>query len=264
MFDPDYKGEHIFNEVNGRISRGDLIFNNKLPKEEIEHAIAHYDGAIRFVDDQIGKLIKHLDNINLRENTLLVLTADHGECFGEHGLYFNHGEYLYEEAVKVPLIFCYNKSPKKRIDSQVQSTDIMPTILNILGIELIENIEGNSLMPLINENKKTRDYTFAESGMSFFKEDKRRYIGGIKGKWRMIRTDEWKLIYIPHPQKDIFELYNLKNDPKETKNLTEKKPETASQLKEELFKWMKDMEGGEKINLTEKSKEVLRKLGYME
>ena len=263
MFDTHYKGSHAFNEIGGKIIRGDLIFNNKLPKEEIDHAIAHYDGAIRFVDGEIGKIINHLDKLKLKDNTLIVLTADHGECFGEHGLYFNHGEYLYEESIKVPLILRYSKSQKKKIDTQIQSTDIMPTILEILGIELIENIEGNSLMPLIRENKKTREYTFAESGMSFFKEDKRRYIGGIRGKWRMIRTDEWKLIYIPHPQNHIFELYNLKEDQKETKNLIEKKTEIANKLKEELFKWMKDTDSTEEINLTEKSKETLRKLGYM-
>src|SRR3989338_1527870 len=54
MFDPDYKGEHTFNEFNGKIKRGDLIFNNNLPKREIEHAIAHYDGTIRYIDSQIG------------------------------------------------------------------------------------------------------------------------------------------------------------------------------------------------------------------
>ena len=263
MFDPNYNGNHAFNQVNGKISRGDLIFNNTLTNAEIEHAIAHYDGAIRFVDEQIGSLISHLDGLKLRENTLIVLTTDHGECFGEHGLYFNHGEYLYEESMKVPLIFSYSNSLKKKIGTQVQSTDIMPTVLDILGIELIENIEGNSLMPLIKENKKTREYTFAESGMSFFKEDKRRYIGGIKGKWRMIRTDEWKLIYIPHQQEDIFELYNLKEDQKEAKNLFEKKPEISNKLREELFKWMKDSDSEEDIDLTEKSKETLRKLGYM-
>ncbi|MBI2654872.1 sulfatase [Candidatus Woesearchaeota archaeon] len=264
MFDTDYRGNHTFNEVNGKINRGDLIFNNSLPKEEIKHAIAHYDGAIRFVDGQIGRLISHLDSLGLRENTLIVLTADHGECFGEHGLCFNHGEYLYEEAARVPLIFLYHKSPKKKIDTQVQSTDIMPTILDILDIELIENIEGASLMTLVKDNDKVREYTFAESGMSFFKEDKRRYMGGIKGKWRMIRTDEWKLIYIPHPQKDIFELYNLKDDPMETINLFEKNAEIANKLREELFKWMKDSDSSEDMDLTEKSKKLLKKLGYID
>ena len=80
----------------------------------------------------------------------------------------------------------------------------------------------------------------------------------------MARTNEWKLIYIPHPEKDIYELYNLKNDPKETINLIEKETKIADRLKEELFKWMKDKESEEEQNLTEKSKRLLRKLGYME
>ena len=263
MFDPNYKGKHTFNEVDGEISRGDLIFNNNLPKEEIEHAIAHYDGAMRYVDFQIGKLLEHLNKSNLMENTLIVLCGDHGECFGEHNIYFQHGEYLYDEALKVPLIIKHPKFQKKTIKNQVQLTDIMPTVLEILDIPLIENIDGLSLMPLINDGEEVRKFTFAESGINFFRQNKRCYFKGIKGKWRMIRTDEWKLICIPHPKKDIFELYNLKDDPKETKNLIEKKPEIANKLKEELFKWMKDSDSKEDLDLTEKSKETLRKLGYM-
>ena len=264
MFDPDYEGGHTFNEVNGKISRGDLIFNNSLPKEEIEHAIAHYDGSIRFVDSQIGRLLEFLDDLNLTEKTLIVLSSDHGECFGEHGTYFNHGENLYDESLKVPLIIKHPKLLDKKIDMQVQSTDIMPTVLDVLGIPLIENVEGASLMPLVNGEGKNREYAFAESGISFFKQNKRAYFKRIKGKWRMARTNEWKLIYIPHPEKDIYELYNLKNDPKETINLIEKETKIADRLKEELFKWMKDKESEEEQNLTEKSKRLLRKLGYME
>ncbi|MBS3101880.1 sulfatase-like hydrolase/transferase, partial [Candidatus Woesearchaeota archaeon] len=251
-------------EVNGKISRGDLIFNNSLPKEEIEHAIAHYDGSIRFVDSQIGRLLEFLDDLNLTEKTLIVLSSDHGECFGEHGTYFNHGENLYDESLKVPLIIKHPKLLDKKIDMQVQSTDIMPTVLDVLGIPLIENVEGASLMPLVNGEGKNREYAFAESGISFFKQNKRAYFKRIKGKWRMARTNEWKLIYIPHPEKDIYELYNLKNDPKETINLIEKETKIADRLKEELFKWMKDKESEEEQNLTEKSKRLLRKLGYME
>lgn len=118
-------------------------------------------------------------------------------------------------------------------------------------------------MPVVNYGKKVREYAFAESGMSFFKQNKRIYIKGEKGKWRMIRTDEWKLIYIPHPKEDIYELYNLKDDPKETKNLVNKEPEIADKLKGELFKWMGTPEE-EKIELTEKSKRLLKKLGYMD
>lgn len=264
MFDPNYKGKHTFNEVDGKISRGDLIFNNNLPKEENKHAVAHYDGAIRFVDSEIGKLLEHIDKVNLADDTLIVLCGDHGECFGEHKLYFNHGEYLYEEGLRVPLIIRDPKLSGIKVESQVQLTDVMPTILEILNIPLIENIDGLSLMPLIKEGKKIRKYTFAESVGSYFDQNKRSYIKGIKGKWRMVRTNEWKLIYIPHPEKDIYELYNLKNDPGETKNLIGKEKEISKSLREELFKWMKESKEEEDIDLTEKSKRLLRKLGYMD
>lgn len=264
MFDTSYKGKHTFNEVDGAISRGDLIFNNPLPKEENEHATAHYDGSIRFVDTQIGRLLKYLEDSNLMNDTLIILSADHGEGLGEHNLYFQHGEYLYEETVKVPLILKHPKLPQKKIETQIQSTDIMPTVLEIIDIPLIENIEGISLMPLINKGEKVRDYTFAESGMNFFRQNKRTYFKGIKGKWRMVRTDGWKLIYIPHPEKDIYELYNLKEDPKETINLIEKEQKIGNKLNEELFKWMDKPNEEEELNLTEKSKKLMIKLGYME
>jgi arylsulfatase A-like enzyme len=263
MFDPDYNGNHIFNETSDEISRGDLIFNNTLSKKEIEHAIAHYDGSIRHVDFQLGRLLAHLDSLNLTDNTLIILTADHGEGFGEHNLYFQHGEYLYDEGIRVPLILKHPKLPKKKIEKQVQSTDIMPTVLEILKIPLIDKIGGLSLMPMIEEDKVLRAYTFAESGKNFFKQNKRSYFEGIKGKWRMIRTDEWKLIYIPHPEKDIYELYNLKEDPGEKSNLIDKEEKTADKLKKELFEWMKESKEDEGTDLTEKSKILLRKMGYM-
>lgn len=267
MFDQDYKGEHTFNGVNGRIKRGDLIFNNNLPKREIEHAIAHYDGALRYVDFHIGRLLKYLNNLNLTKNTLIILTGDHGESFGEHNVYFNHGNYLYDEELKVPLILSCPKLPKGRCKNQVQSTDIMPTILELLGIPLIDKIDGVSLIPAIKEDIEVRKYTFAESGRSYFKQNKRCYIEGINGKWRMIRTNEWKLICIPHPENDIYELYNLIDDQKETKNLIDKEPEIARILKEELFKWIKKPDTEEKnevADLTERSRKLLIKAGYLE
>jgi len=264
MFDPDYKGEHNFNQINGKIKRSDLVFSNKLSKEENEHAIAHYDGAIRYIDYEIGRLLGHLENLKLKDNTLIILTADHGECFGEHGIYFNHGEYLYDEGLVVPLIFRHTELPKKRIETQVQLTDIFPTVLEFLNIPLIDKIDGVSLLPLIKEGKQVRKYTFGESAKSFFREHIRIYFDGLKGKWRMIRADEWKLIYIPHPEEDIYELYNLKEDHGERKNLIKKENERAKIMKEELFKWVTDLGVEEERDLTEKSKNLLRKLGYME
>ena len=272
MFDPDYKGEHNFNKINGKIKRSELIFNNSLSKEENEHAIAHYDGAIRYADYQIGRLLGHLENSKLKDDTLIILTADHAECFGEHGIYFNHGEYLYDEGIRVPLIFRHPKLPKKKIETQVQLTDILPTILEFLNIPLMGRIDGVSLLPLIREDRQVRKYTFGESSKSYFGGYKRVYFDGLKGKWRMIRTDEWKLIYIPHPEQDIYELYNLKNDPFEKNNLIDKETKIAESLKQNLFLWMDQkkyyMEEAKSEPYSKKDenkvKERLRALGYID
>ena len=281
IFDPHYKGKHTFNKVaesnrkkidsffnkivdSNKIKRGDLIFNNKLPKEEIDHAIAHYDGSIRYVDFHIGRLLEYLDNSNLTNNTLIIVCGDHGECFGEHNIYFHHGEGLYDEELRVPLIMKCPNLPNIRIENQVQLTDVMPTILEILGIPFIEKIEGVSLISQIKENKVGRKYTFSETGRSFFKQNKRVYFKGIRGKWRMVRSNDWKLIYIPHPGNDIYELYNLKTDPHEKINLIEKEKKVAEIMKKELFEWMKDVGSEEEPDLTEKSKRLLQKLGYIE
>ena len=263
LFDTNYKGEYSFNKITDRVKRGDLVFNNKLTKEDIEHAIARYDSSIRYVDFHIGRLLKYLGDSNLIDNTLVVVCGDHGDCFGEHNIYFHHGEDLYDEGLKVPLIIRHSNLPKKRIESQVQLTDVMPTILEILNIPLIEKVDGISLMPLIKESKDVRKYTFAQTGKSLFKQSK-LYMKSVKEQFRMIRTNEWKLIQVPDPVDYVYELYNLKNDPNEKVNLIAKETVISDKLKKELFKWMKPSDDKEDINLTGKSKRLLRKLGYID
>lgn len=264
LFDKNYNGKHDFNEVGGKIKRSEIIFNNTLPKREIEHAIAHYDGAISHVDYQIGRLLKTLEELKILDETLIIITADHGESFGEHKIFFDHGNYLYDEELKVPLIISHPSLPAKKIDKMVQSIDIFPTILDKLQIPNIDKTDGVSLMPLINNDEDVRKYSFSESGKSYFKENKRRYIDGVKGKWRSIRTNEWKLIYIPHPEKDIFELYNIKKDPSETENLIDSQTEIFDELRKKLLEWMKDEDEEADINIKTKSKKFLKKLGYIE
>ena len=213
---------------NGAISRGDLSFGvKKLPKEEIEHAIAHYDGGIRYVDESLKSVFDALKKNNLFDDTLIIIVSDHGEHFDEHGYYFQHGASLYEPSIKATFIMRYTKKLpiKRRIESRVQLLDITPTILEILDIPLIEEKEGVSLLPLIkNKVAKARDFVFVEGIEEYFSQHKRIFMKGIKGKWRAIIVGDWKLIYIPHPEKNIFELYNLKQDPKEKNNLTKKQP----------------------------------------
>ena len=272
MFDPNYKGSHDFNTLkHGKFSRGELIFGHvKLPEEELQHAIAHYDGGIKYIDAQIGRLVDCLNEERIYEDTLIIITSDHGENFGEHNFYFQHGSSLYEPSLKTPLIFRYPKSiPKGKIISQrVQNIDIMPTVLEMLGIPILDKIDGVSLLPLIKEKtKKSMSFIFAESIEEHFKGNERVFFPGIRGKWRAMIEGDWKIIYIPHPKNDIFELYNLKDDPEEKNNLIGKEKEIASHMKNKILEFLKlqDNEGDANTpDLAEKSKKLLRKLGYLD
>lgn len=272
MYDPDYKGNHDFNTLaNGKLSRGDVIFGNvHLPEEEIKHAIAHYDGSIKYIDAQIGKILQCLKDNGIEENTLVILTADHGENFGEHNFYFQHGASLYETSIKVPLILKNSKiiPQNKRIRSRVQLTDLMPTILDILNIPVIDRIDGKSLLPLIEgKTDRSSDFIFAESIEEHFKGNKRVFFPGVKGKWRAMIVGDWKIIYIPHPENDIFELYNLEKDPKEEHNLIEKEKETAEMMKKKILDYLKQQSNEGDVDLddlSDKSKKLLKKLGYIE
>jgi choline-sulfatase len=268
MFDPNYSGPHNFRSQE---NRGNIIFaKRKLSREEIEHAIAHYDGGISYVDEQVGKLTGFLKKKSIYDETLIIITSDHGEPLGEHDYYFQHGASLYEQSVKSPLIFSNPGSmyTSRKIQARVQITDIMPTVLDFLDIPLVDKIEGMNLLPLIEgKSDKGKDFIFAESIDEHFKQHARAYFKGVRGKWRMMIVDDWKIIYIPHPEKDIFELYNLKNDPDEKINLIDKEKDKAEEMKKRILDFLKDqsMEGDVKIeDLSLKSRKLLVKAGYLE
>jgi choline-sulfatase len=272
IFDKEYKGEHDFATLcKGQITRGELIFGlKKLPQPEVDHAIAHYDGGIRYIDEHIKKLVEFLKEKNLYEDTLIILTADHGENFGEHDFFFQHGASLYETSLKVPLIF---KFPKKipadvKVHKRVQVLDIMPTVLDILGIPLVDKIEGNSLLPIMQgKPSHMRDFVFMESIEEHFPGNKRVYMKGVRGKWRAMIVGDWKIIYVPHPENNIYELYNLKDDPAEHNNLMDKEPKKAEEMKNKILDYLKSQsnEGdAHEEDLTQKSRKLLIQAGYLE
>src|SRR3989338_5172902 len=168
IFDPDYKGAHHFIDLdNGKIKRGDNSFNNNLPEEERKHAIAHYDGAMLYVDLHLNRFIEFLKKENLWENSIIIIVGDHGEHLGEHNIYYIHITSVYQPSLRVPLLIKIPKTNAGKINALTESIDIMPTILEALNIPAESNIEGRSLMPLINtQSEKIRDYAFAETGVS--------------------------------------------------------------------------------------------------
>ena len=126
------------------------------------------------------------------------------------------------------------------------------------------------MTPLIkNQSEKVRDYAFAETGVSLLEQNKRWHFRGIEGKWKMVTDGKYKLILIPHPENDIYELYNLEEDPNENSNIIQEEEEIAQSLKQKLSSWLqKNHVEKEAQPFTqkeeEKVKERLRRLGYLD
>jgi arylsulfatase A-like enzyme len=148
--------------------------------QALSNLIALYDSEINFVDSYVGELIQKFSSDN---NTLVIITSDHGEGFLEHGL-LDHGKSLYSEEINIPLII---KLPKqmssKSIEQQVSLLDVMPTVLSLLNLPIPEQALGKPLIALDGEEKNIPNrYLFSELGR-----------GGLDMK--AIFTDEWKYVY---------------------------------------------------------------------
>lgn len=128
-FDPDYRGV-----LTGRDLARNPLVHSGMPRRDLEHLVALYDGEIRFTDRHVGRLLDGLARIGLRERTLVVLTADHGEEFLDHAG-VGHRRTLFEEMLRVPLIVRMPGTPAgRRIPGQVSHLDLMPTLLELLEV----------------------------------------------------------------------------------------------------------------------------------
>ena len=246
-------------------------FSRLYNKEEVELLISAYDAEIHQADNAIGVLLDYLREEGIYQNSLIIVTSDHGESLGEHEYYFDHGEYYYDTDARVPLLVKRPGQDKQEIvPFQVRNIDIFPTILSVLKLPYI--CEGADLFPEGAEEKAAIKnlVAFGENDYSLFSNNPKRYLGGIAGKWRMARTNRWKLLFIPHPRSPVYEFYDLKNDPSEGNNLIDDPAyqRQISDLKKKLFSWLKpedlkktDAPGRENINAA--TRERLQSLGYL-
>jgi arylsulfatase A-like enzyme len=259
-----------------RRSRGSIFFNKGLySRYEISQIVDLYDGAILYADDNLGRVLQKLDELGLSDSTVVAVTGDHGEAFGEHGLSFTHDFTLYDEVLRVPLVIRGpGVVPGADIAQQVRLMDITPTLLDLAGVEPLAGIEARSLGPLLRGGSLPYLTAFAESAPARpqFPEQDKIFLPGIRGKWRMVRTDRWKLIWIPREDGDLYELYDLVDDPKETKNLFPDLSGEAAKLQPLLEAWLKrdplrDSETSGEEGLEEldpSALEQLKTLGYIQ
>ena len=195
----------------------------RLRPADREAIVALYDGEIRYVDHYIGQVLNRLDALGLRDNTLLTLSADHGEEFWEHGGY-QHGHSLYNELLHVPLII---RGPRgfespRQVDTVVRHVDIAPTLIEIAGGTFHAEARGANLLPLLSAGSQTPHIAFSE-GLFLTAEKK------------TIRDGDRKLIYDPFS--GASELYDLRADPRELNNLAARDLATTHSLKQQLQAW---------------------------
>jgi arylsulfatase A-like enzyme len=203
--------------------------------------------------------------VGLFENTLLIITSDHGENFGDHGL-ASHQFCLYDSLMHVPLIISYPKliPSERRISSLVSHIDILPTILDLLNIKAYPHgIQGKSLSPF--ENRKIHNFVCAECGESVLS---RLEASSLRSKLKVydkgskcLRTESYKYI-ISADQKE--ELYDLHNDPLETINIAMEYPDKAKYFKEQLENAIDiSFFGPKEIPLTKERDDILKRLQSM-
>lgn len=233
----------------------------KLTDEDLEGFLANYDGEIAFVDRNIQRILDAVPE-ERREKLLVVVTSDHGEGFGEHHYYFDHGEYLWESSVHVPLILHSPiLFPEPFVpESPVRLMDIAPTLLESAGIRVPRSFEGKSLMSAAGNRVEPRT-VICEASKPWNTEIEGEYQNKYKSK--MVRTDRWK--YVVSPYLDRKELYDLIEDPEENRNLIHKEKETAARLEKVLVDWMRERDPGfEPGDLTanREVQENLKALGY--
>jgi len=164
-----------------------------------------YDDEVHYVDVMIERLVSAVRGRSDAEHTLIVFTSDHGESLGEHGYYYEHGDFVYQATLRVPLIFKMpGRIPAGRIiDSPVSLLDVLPTVLSLLGVDPPESaaIEGRDISGLLTETDGARApeqrMLFAESGASMSPQNPIRLLGGRRSgeeAFRYLRRDPWVLV----------------------------------------------------------------------
>jgi arylsulfatase A-like enzyme len=263
------KGE-TFLLLRGMATREELVRSGLDPEAYIRYSKDWYDGAIRGMDTEIGRLVERLRDLGLGERSLIAFYADHGEEFHDHGRMW-HGQSVYGEMIRVPLILWGPGRVAKgvNVDEPVELIDVMPTLLDLSGLAPPPGVQGQSLRPLLTKGagggwkrrppiaeKQPQDTTdFPNIAESYAIMD---------GNWKLIHN-----VARP-PEKPEYELFDFYQDPLDQKNVAAEHPDVVARLAKMLDGWHQ-MAAAAKLKpdseltkgMTREQLEQLRSLGYV-
>ncbi len=261
--DPGKVGDTFEMEKLPLLQKGELVFD----EVDLEYLESLYDGGILESDRHVGAFLDHLDEIGLREKTVVVVTSDHGEEMGEHYPAFaaDHGHSLRDDQLRVPLILhnpC-EKYPSRRITHQVRLMDVMPTVAELLGVPLERPATGSSLVPMMRGTEEVGRASFGGATKAGPARSYVRYLG-----FKYIETigrQSREAPMIPPPPR--IQLYDMEADPGETTNLAGQKPDIVGQMQKVLLELGQGDQGGRDFIIPEVEDETLRRrlksLGYL-
>jgi len=251
---PDYRGpitgshSQLDEMVAGRLELGDA---------DLAQLRALYDAEISYLDSQIGALLLALEVEGLLDESLVVFVADHGEEFLDHDSVL-HGYTLYEEQLRIPLMIRHPELPARRVSRLSRQVDVLPTLLELLGIAIPEPLQGESLATLM----KAEQSPDVGDEAPVFAEASLRAVRTValdsysRGGWKLIETR------VPEARKQLF---NLHDDPQERHDRFASEPEVAERMSAELQRFRDALPVGrsETVPLSEAEIRELQSLGYL-
>ncbi len=244
------------------------------PERFIQRAVDRYDGKILHNDWSLEQLLRKLKELGILENTLIIVVSDHGEEFWEHG-WTGHGQSLYQElAHGVLLMWNRNLIPTpRRIGAPVQLIDVMPTVLDLLGIKIPDSAEGQSLAPFgkgqpFQRRSPVMTSRFAHPYGQHNELDPENHIDSVAlldASWKLIYRENAKLVGL-----NKVELYNRRSDRGDTKNVSAQNQKEVERMMAEMGKWMAAQKQirsvlghGTKATMDQQTLDQLRSLGYL-
>ena len=226
----------VYDEFYGKISEDYYAKNpqgNDLAEWKFQRYMRDYAKVVKSVDDNVGRVLDYLEANGLKENTLVVYTSDQGFYMGEHGWFDKR--FMYEESFRTPLVMSLPEGFDRKgdIEEMVQNIDYAPTFLELAGVEVPEDIHGESIVPLLKGEKPA---TWRKSLYYHYYEFPAVHM--VKRHYG-VRTERYKLIHF-YNDIDVWELYDLQEDPKELNNLYGK--EGYDQITKELMQELKKLQ----------------------
>ncbi|MCK4747772.1 MAG: sulfatase-like hydrolase/transferase, partial [Bacteroidales bacterium] len=218
-------------------------------EQEYRELRAKYWGLVTQVDISVGAILDKLDEMGLAENTIVVYTSDHGEMMGAHQMMAKG--VMYEESVRIPFLL---KDPRQDqshrvIKERVSQIDIVPTVLDLMAIEIPENLQGKSLVPALRKEKfpaedifiewnSREDYNTSADGITILANEDTEKSESSPSMRTVISKEGWKLAL---SNRDKSQLFNLNDDPLETTNLyyMEEHQQLIEELTRKIQEWQK-------------------------